>query len=228
MTQKEQKHTRVNKALLSTVERTTLAWLSKRMPSWVTPDKLTFFGFLGTLLIGISYYLTNQTPAFLWLASLGLVINWFGDSLDGTLARFRKIERPRYGFFIDHVIDGLGEVIIMIGIGLSPYVDFRIAMIALVGYLLLGNLVYILTYIRNEFRISFAGLSPTEVRLILILTNALVFFFGNAKFQTKFGLYSVYDFVIIVLIVLLFSIYLVMTYVNAKQIALEEENKEHN
>lgn len=228
MSNKDQKHTRVNKSLLSTIERTTLAWFSKRMPSWVTPDILTFFGFFGTILIGISYYLTNQNPAFLWLASLGLVINWFGDSLDGTLARFRKIERPRYGFFIDHVIDGLGEVIIMFGVGLSPYVDFRIAMVALVGYLLLGNLVYILTYVRNEFRISFAGLSPTEVRLILIITNALVFFFGNPKFQTRFGLFSVYDFVIIVLIVLLFSIYLVMTYINARQIAKEEVKARQN
>lgn len=223
MKNNEQQHVRVNKALLSTLERSTLAWLSKRMPAWVTPDKLTFLGFLGTLLIGVSYYLTNQNPAFLWLASLGLVINWFGDSLDGTLARFRKVERPRYGFFIDHVIDGLGEVIIMMGIGLSPYVDFRIAMIALVGYLLLGNLVYILTYVRNEFRISYAGLSPTEVRLILIVTNALVFFFGNPKIQTRIGLFSVYDFVIIALIMLLFSIYMVMTYVNARQIAKEEE-----
>lgn len=223
MKNNERQHTRVNKALLSTLERSILAWLSKRMPAWVSPDKLTIFGFLGTLLIGVSYYLTNQNPAFLWLASLGLVINWFGDSLDGTLARFRKVERPRYGFFIDHVIDGLGEVIIMMGIGLSPYVDFRIAMVALVGYLLLGNLVYILTYVRNEFRISYAGLSPTEVRLILIVTNALVFFFGNPKIQTRFGLFSVYDFVIIALIMLLFSIYVVMTYVNARQIAKEEE-----
>jgi len=222
MENKDQQHTRVNKALLSKLEWTSLAWFARRMPAWVTPDKLTLLGFLGTILIGVSYYLTNQNPAFLWLASLGLVVNWFGDSLDGTLARFRKIERPRYGFFIDHTIDGLGEVIIMVGIGLSPYVDFRIAMIALVGYLLLGNLVYILTYVRNKFRISYAGLSPTEVRLILILTNALVFFVGNAKIQTRFGLYSVYDFVILPLIVLLFSIYLVVTFVNARQIAQEE------
>lgn len=224
MTNKDQQHTRVNKSLLSTLERSTLAWFSKRMPAWVTSDSLTLFGFFGTILIGVSYYLTNQNPGFLWLASLGLVINWFGDSLDGTLARFRKVERPRYGFFIDHVIDGLGEVIIMVGIGLSPYVDFRIAMVALVGYLLLGNLVYILTYVRNEFRISYAGLSPTEVRLILILTNALVFFFGNSKIQTRFGLFSVYDFVIVVMIALIFSIYLVMTYINASQIAKEEVN----
>ncbi len=223
MTNKEQQHTRINRSLLSKLERFTLGWLASRMPAWMTPDQLTLFGFLGTFLIGISYYLTNQNSAFLWVASLGLVINWFGDSLDGTLARYRKIERPRYGFFIDHTIDGFGEVIIMVGIGMSPYVDFRIAMVALVGYLLLGNLVYILTYIRNEFRISYAGLSPTEVRLILIITNALVFFFGNPKVQTSIGEFSVYDFVISALILLLFGIYIVMTYSHAKQLAKEEE-----
>jgi archaetidylinositol phosphate synthase len=225
MTQEDKKHTRVNKALLSRLEHSTLAWFSKKMPPWVTPDLLTFFGFLGTLLIGVSYYLTNQNPSFLWLASLGLVINWFGDSLDGTLARFRKIERPKYGFFIDHAIDGIGEVIIMVGIGLSPYVDFRIAMIALVGYLLLGNLVYILTYIRNEFRISYVGLGPTEVRLILIVTNALVFFMGNSFIQTRFGVFTGYDFVIIALAVLLYSIYIGVTYINGTQLAKIEGNK---
>ena len=100
MTQEVKKHTRVNKAFLSRFEQSTLAWFSKRMPPWVTPDLLTFFAFSGTLLIGVSYYLTNQNPAFLWLASLGLVINWFGDSLDGTLARFRKIERPNMVFLL--------------------------------------------------------------------------------------------------------------------------------
>lgn len=222
MNQEEQQHTRVNRALLSRFEPKVLAWLAKRTPAWVTPDHLTGLGFFGTLLIGASYILTNQSPAFLWFASLGLVINWFGDSLDGTLARYRKIERPRYGFFVDHTIDALGEVIIMIGIGLSPYVNFDIALIALIGYLLLGTLVYILTYIRNEFRISYAGLSPTEVRLILILTNVLVFFIGDVKVRTILGTYSIYDFVLIALIVLLFSIYIVMTYTNAVQLAKEE------
>ncbi len=222
MNQEEQQHTRVNRALLSRFEPKVLAWLAKRTPAWVTPDHLTGLGFFGTLLIGASYILTNQSPAFLWFASLGLVINWFGDSLDGTLARFRKIERPRYGFFVDHTVDAFGEVIIMIGIGLSPYVNFDIALIALIGYLLLGTLVYILTYIRNEFRISYAGLSPTEVRLILILTNVLVFFIGDVKVRTILGTYSIYDFVLIALIVLLFSIYIVMTYTNAVQLAKEE------
>lgn len=223
MTDKHQ-HTRVNKMMLGFLERPALQWLAKRMPAWVTPDVLTSIGFFGTILISISYILTNQNPAFLWLASLGLVINWFGDSLDGTLARFRKIERPRYGFFVDHTTDALGEVLIMFGIAVSPYVDFRIAMIALVGYLLLSNLVYITTYVKGEFRISYIGLGPTEIRLILIITNAIVFFSGNTYVQTKLGNFTVYDFVLTALAVLLFSVVLVMTFVTSRQIAEEEKN----
>ena len=222
MTEKDQQHTRVNKILLGPLERPALAWLAKKMPGWVTPDTLTTVGFLGTIIIAASYLLTRQNPAFLWLASLGLVINWFGDSLDGTLARHRKIERPRYGFFLDHAVDGIGEVLVMFGIAFSPYVDFRIAMVALVGYLLMSNMVYLTTYVKSEFRISYIGLGPTEVRLILIITNTLVFFLGNNYINTRFGMFTVYDFVILGLGVLLFSIYLVMTFVTSRQLAQEE------
>jgi phosphatidylglycerophosphate synthase len=213
------KHARVNRILLGPLERPALAWLAKHMPDWVTPDLLTATGFVATILIAASYILSYRSPAFLWLASVGIFLNWFGDSLDGTLARFRKIERPRYGFFIDHTMDGLGEVIVMIGIGLSPYVDFRVALIALVGYMLMANLVYILTYVSGEFRISYLGLGPTEVRVILILTNILVFFIGNPIVQTKFGVYSVYDIVISLLAILLFGVYIVITFINAQRLA---------
>lgn len=215
-------HTRVNKILLGPLERPALSWLAKKMPSWVTPDILTMTGFAATLLVAASYILANRSAAFLWLASLGIVLNWFGDSLDGTLARYRNIERPRYGFFIDHTMDGLGEVIVMMGIGLSPYVDFRIAMIALVGYMLMANLVYILTYVNGEFRISYIGLGPTEVRLILIITNILIFFLGNPSITTRWGSFSIYNVVLVGLAVLLFSIYIVVTYTNAISIAKEE------
>ncbi len=213
------KHARVNRILLGPLERPALAWLAKRMPDWVTPDLLTALGFAATILTAASYILSFRNPAFLWLASIGIFLNWFGDSLDGTLARYRKIERPRYGFFIDHAMDGLGEVIVMVGIGLSPYVDFRVALIALVGYMLMANLVYILTYVSGEFRISYLGLGPTEVRVILILTNIVVFFVGNPIIQTKFGVYSVYDVIISLLAVLLFGIYIVITYVNARRLS---------
>ncbi len=228
MEQKQHQHTRVNKILLGPLERPALSWLAKKMPAWVTPDKLTILGFLGTILVAVSYVLTNQNHAFLWLASLGLMINWFGDSLDGTLARYRKIERPQYGFFVDHAMDGLGEVLVMFGVALSPYVDFRLALIALVGYLLMANLVYITTYVRGEFRISYIGLGPTEVRVILILTNMIVFFAGNPQVQTIIGTFTVYDFVILALTILLFSIYVVMTFINARQLAAIEQEKLKN
>ncbi len=225
MEQKAQQHTRVNKILLGPLERPALAWLAKKMPAWVTPDTLTVTGFLGTILVAVSYVLTNQNHGFLWLASLGLVINWFGDSLDGTLARYRKIERPQYGFYVDHAMDGLGEVLVMFGIALSPFVDFRLALIALVGYMLMANLVYITTYVRGEFRISYIGLGPTEVRLILIIINMIMFFVGNLHVQTKFGTFTVYDFVILGLAVLLYSIYIVVTFINARQLAAIERKE---
>lgn len=217
-------HTRVNKILLGPLERPALAWLAKKMPAWVTPDLLTMTGFAATLLIAASYILAHRSAAFLWLASFGIVLNWFGDSLDGTLARYRKIERPRYGFFIDHAMDGLGEVIVMMGIGLSPYVDFRVAMIALVGYMLMANLVYILTYVKGEFRISYIGLGPTEVRLILIITNILIFFLGNPSIATRWGVFSIYNVVLVGLAVLLYSIYIVVTYTNAISIAKDRKS----
>jgi archaetidylinositol phosphate synthase len=111
-------------------------------PSWVSPDMLTIFGFLAGILIGVSYLLTNLDKNFLWLANLGFVLNWLGDSLDGNLARYRKIERPRYGFFIDHAVDIITEVFIFLGLAFSPYVDFKIAILALIAYLCMTNLVF--------------------------------------------------------------------------------------
>src|SRR5919198_5149184 len=103
-------HTRVNDILLGPLERPALQWLAAHMPAWITPDDCTLIGILGALLTLVSYGLSNLNPNFLWLASLGFFINWFGDSLDGTLARYRHIERPRYGYYIDHVIDVICQV----------------------------------------------------------------------------------------------------------------------
>src|SRR5512140_2984650 len=114
-------HQRVNDIFLGPLERPALKWLAERMPAWVTPDTLTLIGVLGAVLTLISYLLTNISSGFLWLAALGFVINWFGDSLDGTLARTRKIERPIFGFFIDHTVDAVNEMLIFFGLGLTPY-----------------------------------------------------------------------------------------------------------
>lgn len=174
-----QNHQRINDTLVGSLEKKALLWLAEHMPAWVVPDTLTAIGLGASFLIFISYALTFYNPAFLWLASLGFVIQWLGDSLDGSLARFRNIERPRYGFFVDHLIDSISEVLIFIGLGLSPYLRFDLALVALISYLLLATYVYLVTYVNGVFRISFGRLGPTETRLLAVVANTVVYFSGN-------------------------------------------------
>ncbi|HEX9387939.1 MAG TPA: CDP-alcohol phosphatidyltransferase family protein [Anaerolineales bacterium] len=188
-------HTRVNDILLGPLEQPTLRWLAAHMPAWVTPDTCTAIGTFGALLTLVSYGLSNISPNYLWLASLGFLINWFGDSLDGTLARYRRIERPRYGYYIDHTIDVVCQAMIFLGLGLTPYVSFNIACLALIGYLLLSALVFIRTYVAGEFKISYGKLGPTESRAFAVLLNTAMFFFGMQTivfFQTKISLYDLF------------------------------------
>ena len=186
-------HQRVNDILLAPLERPALKWLAAHMPLWVNPDILTLIGIFGGVLIFFSYWFSNYFSGFLWIASLGFIINWFGDSLDGTLARHRKIERPKYGFFVDHTVDAFNEVLIVIGLGLSPYVSFNTACLALIGYLLMSVLVYIRTYINGIFQLSYSKFGPTEIRVILILLNTAMFFVGIPTVELPFGLNTIYD-----------------------------------
>jgi phosphatidylglycerophosphate synthase len=202
-----QKHKRVNDILLGPLERPALQWLSAHVPAWMTPDVLTGIGILGALLIFISYILTGTDKNFLWLVNLGFVINWFGDSLDGTVARFRKIERPKFGFFIDHTTDAFSQLFVVLGLGLSPYVRFEFAALALIGYLLMSVYVYVDTYVSGVFRISYSKLGPTEVRAIIILANILVYFLGNPVLRLSFGDFSAFDIFVLVLAALLFSMF---------------------
>jgi phosphatidylglycerophosphate synthase len=212
-------HERVNDILLGPLERPALAWLSAHMPAWVTPDILTGIGTLGAGLIFIGYGLSNMSPSFLWFVILGVVINWFGDSLDGTLARFRKIERPRYGFFIDHTVDAFNEFLILIGLGLSPYVRFEIACLALIGYLLMSVLVYIRTYIDGVFKISYGRLGPTEVRVILIALTLSMFYTGFPALSTRFGLFTIYDICVGAIAALLILIFIGSSVQQAKTLS---------
>ncbi|MBN1537068.1 MAG: CDP-alcohol phosphatidyltransferase family protein [Anaerolineales bacterium] len=219
------KHHRVNDILLGPLERPALQWLSKHMPGWVTPDILTGIGVLGALLIFVAYGLSNLSPAYFWLASLGFVINWFGDSLDGTLARYRHIERPKYGFFIDHTIDGVSMVLVFCGLGISPYVSFDMACLLLSAYLLLCTLAYIRTSVAGEFKISYGKLGPTEFRAIGILLNIYMFFAGNQMLElglssTYHLTISVYDIIVMVVIMILFGFF---AYTAIKQ-AIELKN----
>ncbi len=201
---------RVNDILLGGLERPALNWLASHSPKWVTPDLYTAIGVLGGMIIFVGYILSRYHPAYFWLATFGLLVNWYGDSLDGTLARYRHIERPLYGYFVDHVTDAVIQVFIFLGLGLSPYVSFNLACLALVAFLLMSALVFLRTYVVGEFKISYAKLGPTEARVLLALVNAAMFFFGAQIWHLKLGILgsfaiNPYDtFVIIIILLLLY------------------------
>ena len=213
------KHKRINDILLGPIERPALQWLAEHQPSWMTPDKLTLIGIIGAVIIFASYVLSNQNRNFLWLASLGFVINWYGDSLDGTLARYRKIERPKYGFFIDHTVDAFSQMLIFLGLGLSPYVSFSVACLAYIGYLLMSVLVYVDTYVSGVFKISYGKLGPTEIRLIAIILNVVFFIWASPTVELPFGTVSVYDLVTGGLALALISLFAISTTKRARELA---------
>ncbi|HTC37177.1 MAG TPA: CDP-alcohol phosphatidyltransferase family protein [Bryobacteraceae bacterium] len=162
---------RVNRGLVSVLEQRALIGLARRLPDAVKPDHLTALGFGSLLAVGLSYWYARHSAAGLWLAILFLVLNWFGDSLDGTLARVRAKQRPRYGFYVDHVLDACGSVFLFAGLALSGYMSERIAVGLLVAYFLVSIEVYLATYAVGRFHLSFAAFGPTELRLLLIAGN---------------------------------------------------------
>jgi len=207
----QSKHTRVINSFTGPIEKKVLHFFASRMPEWVTSDFMTIVGVIGSIVIFISYIFTNKNPNFLWLASFGFVLNWFGDSLDGTLARYRKAERPNYGFFIDHAIDTISEVLVFLGLAISPYVRFEIATLALIGYLMLSIYVYLLTYVIRVFRISFIKLGPTEVRIIAILCNTALFFIGKPTIKLPFGIFTFYDVIVAIIAAILIIVFIYNT-----------------
>jgi archaetidylinositol phosphate synthase len=215
----KQSHKRINDILLGPLERPALQWLAAHMPTWMTPDLLTIIGILGAVIILTGYVLSNENAAFLWLATFGFVVNWFGDSLDGTLARYRKIERPKYGFFVDHTVDAFSQLLIFAGIGLSPYVSFELAMLALVGYLLMSILVYVDTYVTGVFKISYGKLGPTEMRAIAIILNIAFLYVGVPTIDLSFVQISIYDLVTLLIASILILIYIFSTIRRAGELA---------
>ena len=167
---------RIQTSILNGIERKVLVWLAERQPRWVVSDTLTFVGFLGSVIIALGYILTNLDYRWLWLASLGFVINWYGDSLDGSVARVRKTQRPVYGFYIDHTMDVINEIFMLVGVGLSMLMRFDIAMLILVMYLALTINVDTNAHLKNEFKLTYGGFGPTEFRILVIIVNTLFIF----------------------------------------------------
>lgn len=163
-----QRVNRIQLNILARSERRVLDWLCRRLPKWVTPDQLTWLALISAALIFVAYAMSNVGRDWLWLAVAGYFTHWFGDSLDGSLARFRHIERPRYGYFIDHSCDGLAILLILGGIGTSPYVRVDIALFALAAYLLLAVHTFLIAKVLGDFPLSHLGAGPTEMRLLLV------------------------------------------------------------
>jgi phosphatidylglycerophosphate synthase len=163
--------TREPNFLLAKPEKRALQWMARRLPRWVLPDDLTALGVLAAVGICAAYQLSNDGRGWLWVASGLLVVHWVGDSLDGTLARVREIQRPRYGYYLDHLVDAISTALIGLGLGLSPYMLLSIGALVVVAYLTLSINVYLESYAIGRFSIGYGLIGPTEIRLILIALN---------------------------------------------------------
>jgi archaetidylinositol phosphate synthase len=183
---------RLQESFTAPCERKALAWLAARLPLWVHSDHLTLLGFIAMFLAGASYALARWNRVGLILATLCIALNWFGDSLDGTLARLRKRQRPRYGFYVDHVIDTFGGLFLMGGLALSGYADWRISLGMFIAFLMLSIEVYLAAYAFGTFQLSFGKLGPTEIRILLALGNVILWFRPAVRvFGSPFRLFDV-------------------------------------
>jgi len=163
---------RKQESLLAGLEKKCLVWLASRMPAWVNSDHLTLLGFAAMFLAGASYALARGWSPFLLVVNVWLAVNWFGDSLDGTLARFRNRQRPRYGFYVDHIVDSFGALFLISGLALSGYMAGWVAFSLLIAFYLLSVNTYLATYTLGTFQLSFWKFSPTEMRILLAIGNA--------------------------------------------------------
>jgi archaetidylinositol phosphate synthase len=172
---------RLQESFTSPLERKVLPWLAARIPAQINSDHLTILGFLAMFLAGGSYSFAGTHRYGLILATVFLALNWFGDSLDGTLARLRDRQRPRYGFYVDHMIDTFGGLFLMGGLALSGFIDWRIALGMFIAFLMLSVQVYLATYTVGTFQLSFAKFGPTEIRLLLAAGNATLWFHPDMR-----------------------------------------------
>ena len=185
--------TRIQESVLSQLEKRTLIWLARRMPLSINSDHLTLLGLSAMIAAGISYWYAKTNPALgLTLATICLGVNWFGDSLDGTVARVRNKLRPRYGFYVDHVVDMIGILFLLGGLALSGYMSGIVAVALLIAYYMLSMECYLATHSLGTFRLSFGGFSPTELRILLAIGNAVLIFKSEATLMgERFLLFDV-------------------------------------
>jgi phosphatidylglycerophosphate synthase len=175
---------RVNRSLTASIEKRTLQWMAERAPKWVTSDQLTILGLCAQIGAGVCYALSRYNRLTLLLVILCIALNWFGDSMDGTLARVRRQQRPRYGFYVDHMVDIFGSVAMMCGLGFSGFLHWQTAIAMLIAFLLLSSESYLATYTLSSFEMSQGIFGPTEIRILLIIGNLALL---RSPYSTLFG-----------------------------------------
>ncbi|HMA69720.1 MAG TPA: CDP-alcohol phosphatidyltransferase family protein [Candidatus Mcinerneyibacterium sp.] len=211
---------RITGSLLQPIEKKLLIWIVKRLPKKILPDHMTNLGFAGAVLIGISYILTNISTMYFWLATLGFIINWLGDSLDGNIARFRNVQRPKYGFYIDHNVDAITVLLIGIGAGLSPFIHLHVAYYVVISYFLISIHTYINMYIQDVFKISYGKFGPTEARLAMMIFNTVFFFMKKPPTVKLFNIdFTYFDFMGIALGTFIIGLYIFSYFKNLKKMA---------
>lgn len=205
--------------LLAAPERRLLCWMAERMPAWVQSDHMTILGVIGSIGIAVGYALTELSSGWLWLVSGMLVVNWVGDSLDGTMARIRHKERPKYGYYLDHAVDALTTVLIGVGIGLSPYVSLELGLAVVVLYLLLSINVYLEAVVFGVFHLAYGKFGPTEMRILLIIANTVLFFAPAVAGATPALIERIANIVIAVAVALMAVFLLTRFFISLRKLA---------
>jgi len=201
----------INTGLTAHAEEKAKEWICPRIPQWVNSDMLTVLGFLSSFIIAAGFILGFANRWYLILVVVGLILNWFGDSFDGSLARYRHKTRPNYGYYIDHITDGLTVTVLGLGLGLSGFIRVEIALAFIIMYLMLMMHVELVTYVENEFKYSFGLFGPTEFRIIGILLAVVMFFVPVKYFDiwgytlTQYDLFATFA-VVVMFIILISSI----------------------
>lgn len=175
---------RINRSLTASLEKRALEWMARHAPRWLTSDQLTVLGLGAQIAAGLFYGFSRNHHYFLLLVNVCLILNWFGDSMDGTLARVRRQQRPRYGFYVDHMVDIFGAVALMCGLGYSGYLHWPTAIAMLIAFLLLSGESYLATYTLSCFQLSQGIFGPTEIRILLIIGNLALL---HSPYSTVFG-----------------------------------------
>jgi archaetidylinositol phosphate synthase len=179
-------------SVLAPLERAALQGLVRRMPAWVNSDHLSLLGLVSMFLAGVGYALSGKNPLMLHVVNLFIFLNWFGDSLDGTLARYRERQRPRYGFYVDHIIDTFGTMFLILGLALSGFMTERVAAAMLIVFLMLAINSYLAAYSLRIFKISQWKMGPTEMRLLLMIGNVFLIYRPYARvFRHRYLLYDI-------------------------------------